>query len=182
MATYKLKMLLLGAAAVGKTSLIQNFIKGKFQKEYKMTIGTDIFTKDVVVNIEGEEIPVTLSIWDIAGQERFSFFRTSFYKGASGAMMCFDLTRYETFNPGIVNWLKELWGFTGKIPIVIIGNKNDLQKYRAVRDNDAEKFAKKIPCKYIETSAKTGDHVEDAFYSIALEMVKLMREKDKAVQ
>jgi small GTP-binding protein len=178
MSTYKLKLLLLGAAAVGKTSLIQNFIKGKFQKEYKMTIGTDIFTKDVVVNHNNENIPVTLSIWDIAGQERFSFFRTSFYKGASGAMITFDLTRYETFNPGIVNWLKELWSHTGRIPVAILGNKNDLEKYRAVRQGDADKFAGKIPCYYMETSAKTGDHVEEAFNIIATEMVKKMKQKE----
>ncbi|MHA1231034.1 MAG: Rab family GTPase [Candidatus Helarchaeota archaeon] len=178
MPTYKLKMLLLGAAAVGKTSLIQNFIKGKFEKEYKMTIGTDIFTKDVVVNYNDEDIPVTLSIWDIAGQDRFAFFRTSFYKGASGAMIVFDLTRYSTFNPGVVNWLKELWGYTGRIPIILLGNKNDLEKYRAVRGEDAEKFAKKIPCVFLETSAKTGANVEKSFKTLAYEMVKLMKQKE----
>jgi len=171
-------MLLLGAAAVGKTSLIQNFIKGKFEKEYKMTIGTDIFTKDLIVDLNGEQIPVTLSIWDIAGQERFSFFRTSFYKGAVGAMIVFDLTRYETFNPGIVNWLKELWGFTGRIPIIILGNKSDLDKYRAVRTEDVNKFAQKVPCEFLETSAKTSVNVESSFYTLATEMIKIMKQKE----
>ena len=178
MATYKLKMLLLGAAAVGKTSLIQNFIKGKFEKDYKMTIGTDIFTKDVIVNYNNEEVPVTLSIWDIAGQERFSFFRTSFYKGATGAMIVFDLTRYDTFNPGIVKWLKELWGESGRIPVVILGNKNDLKKYRAVKGEDVDKFAKKIRCNFLETSAKSGDYVEESFNYIAKEMIKIMKQKE----
>ncbi|MHA1697191.1 MAG: Rab family GTPase [Candidatus Helarchaeota archaeon] len=182
MATYKLKMLLLGAAAVGKTSLIQKFIKGRFEKEYKMTIGTDIFTKDLVVKYNNEDIAVTLSIWDIAGQERFSFFRTAFYKGAVGALIVFDLTRYETFNPGIVNWLKELWGFTGRIPVVILGNKNDLKRYRAVKGEDAEKFANKIASDFMETSAKTGDHVEEAFSILAHKMVKAMKEKEQNVQ
>ncbi|MHA1271180.1 MAG: Rab family GTPase [Candidatus Helarchaeota archaeon] len=182
MASYKLKMLLLGAAAVGKTSLIQKFIKGKFEKDYKMTIGTDIFTKDLVVNYEGEDIPVVLAIWDIAGQERFSFFRPAFYKGASGALIVFDLTRYETFNPGITDWLKELWGYTGRIPIVILGNKNDLEKYRAVRSEDALKYSKKISCTYLETSAKTGTNVENAFQIIATEMIIKMKEKEKLSQ
>ena len=73
-------MLLLGDAAVGKTSMIKQYIKGSFAKDYKMTIGTDIFTKDVIT----DEHTITLSIWDIAGQERFKFFRQSFYRGASG--------------------------------------------------------------------------------------------------
>jgi len=163
-------MLLLGDAAVGKTSLIKQYIKGSFAKDYKMTIGTDIFTKDVVT----DEHTITLSIWDIAGQERFKFFRQSFYRGSSGAMVVFDLTRYPTFNPNVVNWLKELWGFTGRIPIVLIGNKVDLADLRNVREGDVQSFADKIPCPYIETSAKTGIHVDEAFKGIALSMLNKM--------
>jgi len=163
-------MLLLGDAAVGKTSLIKQYIKGSFAKDYKMTIGTDIFTKDIVT----DEHTITLSIWDIAGQDRFKFFRQSFYRGASGAMVVFDLTRYPTFNPNVVNWLKELWNFTGKIPVVLIGNKVDLEDLRNVRQTDVQEFADKIPCKYIETSAKTGTAVNDSFYEIALDMLNKM--------
>ncbi|MHA1651255.1 MAG: GTP-binding protein [Candidatus Helarchaeota archaeon] len=175
MGSFKLKMLLLGDAAVGKTSLIKQFIKGSFAKDYKMTIGTDIFTKDVVTN----EHTITLSIWDIAGQERFKFFRQSFYRGSSGAMVVFDLTRYTTFNPNVVNWLKELWGFTGRIPIVLIGNKVDLADLRNVRKADVQAFADKIPCKYIETSAKTGEHVDEAFRELAMAMLNKMLESQR---
>ena len=168
--SYKLKMLLLGDAAVGKTSLIKQYIKGSFAKDYKMTIGTDIFTKDVVT----DEHTITLSIWDIAGQDRFKFFRQSFYRGASGAMVAFDLTRYPTFNPNVVNWLKELWGFTGRIPIILIGNKVDLADLRNVRSMDVQQFADKIPCRYIETSAKTGQHVDESFHELALAMLNKM--------
>lgn len=163
-------MLLLGDAAVGKTSLIKQYIKGSFAKDYKMTIGTDIFTKDVVT----DEHTITLSIWDIAGQDRFKFFRQSFYRGASGAMVVFDLTRYPTFNPNVVNWLKELWGFTGRIPIILIGNKVDLADLRNVRESDVKNFADKIPCSYIETSAKTGIHVDESFKEIATGMLSKM--------
>lgn len=172
MGSFKLKMLLLGDAAVGKTSLIKQYIKGSFAKDYKMTIGTDIFTKDVVT----DEHTITLSIWDIAGQERFKFFRQSFYRGSSGAMVVFDLTRYPTFNPNVVNWLKELWGFTGRIPIVLIGNKVDLADLRNVRQNDVQQFADKIPCKYVETSAKTGTQVDEAFQELAVSMLNKMLE------
>lgn len=170
MGTYKLKMLLLGDAAVGKTSLIKQYIKGSFAKDYKMTIGTDIFTKDVIT----DEHTITLSIWDIAGQDRFKFFRQSFYRGSSGAMVVFDLTRYPTFNPNVVNWLKELWGFTGRIPIILIGNKVDLADLRNVREVDVQTFADKIPCSYFETSAKSGIHVDEAFKEVALFMLEKM--------
>jgi len=168
--SYKLKMLLLGDAAVGKTSLIKQYIKGSFAKDYKMTIGTDIFTKDIVTN----EHTITLSIWDIAGQDRFKFFRQSFYRGSSGAMVIFDLTRYPTFNPNVVNWLKELWGFTGRIPVVLIGNKVDLADLRNIKQADVQAFADKIPCKYIETSAKTGTAVNESFYELAQSMLDKM--------
>ncbi|HUY00732.1 MAG TPA: Rab family GTPase [Candidatus Deferrimicrobium sp.] len=170
MGSFKLKCLLLGDAAVGKTSLIKQYIKGSFAKDYKMTIGTDIFTKDVVT----DEHNITLSIWDIAGQERFKFFRQSFYRGASGAMVVFDLTRYPTFNPNVVNWLKELWGFTGRLPVVLIGNKLDLADLRNVRKADVQAFADKIPCPYIETSAKTGEQVDDSFRNLAIAMLDKM--------
>ena len=170
MGSFKLKCLLLGDAAVGKTSLIKQFIKGSFAKDYKMTIGTDIFTKDIIT----DEHTITLSIWDIAGQERFKFFRQSFYRGASGAMVVFDLTRYPTFNPNVVNWLKELWGFTGRLPVVLIGNKVDLADLRNIRKADVQAFADKIPCSYIETSAKTGEQVDDSFKKLALSMLDKM--------
>lgn len=162
---YKLKILLIGDAAVGKTSLINKFVKGAFKKDYKMTVGCDLFMKNLSLN-DGQDL-VTLSIWDIAGQDRFSYFRSAFYKGAKGAIVVFDLTRYGTFNPSILNWLKELWGFTGKIPIVLIGNKLDLTNMRSVRQRLAISFAEEIPCPYLETSAKEGQGVEEAFQKIA---------------
>ncbi len=100
MSNYKLKILLCGPAAVGKTSLIQRFIKSRFQSDYKLTVGVDILTKEVEYE-EGKT--ATLSIWDIGGQERFSFIRTTFYKGASGVLLVFDLSRAATWD-AIKNW------------------------------------------------------------------------------
>jgi len=84
MSSFKLKVLLTGAAAVGKTSLVQRFIKNRFQANYKLTVGVDILTKDV--EFRSGEI-ATLSIWDIGGQQRFEFIRSTFYKGAAGALL-----------------------------------------------------------------------------------------------
>ncbi|MFX0140100.1 MAG: Rab family GTPase, partial [Candidatus Hodarchaeota archaeon] len=123
MSSFKLKVLLTGAAAVGKTSLVQRFIKNRFQANYKLTVGVDILTKDVEFR-QGEI--ATLSIWDIGGQQRFEFIRSTFYKGAAGALLVFDLTREQTYTE-TRKWLTEIRQFAGEnIPFVFIGNKADL--------------------------------------------------------
>jgi small GTP-binding protein len=123
MSSFKLKVLLTGAAAVGKTSLVQRFIKNRFAANYKLTVGVDILTKDV--EFRPGEI-ATLSIWDIGGQQRFEFIRSTFYKGAAGALLVFDLTREQTYTE-TRKWLTEIRQFAGeRIPFVLIGNKADL--------------------------------------------------------
>ncbi|MBD3227067.1 MAG: GTP-binding protein [Candidatus Lokiarchaeota archaeon] len=166
MSSFKLKVLLCGDGAVGKTSLIHRFIQQRFQANYKLTVGVDILTKDVILNRQGEEKRASLSIWDIGGQQRFEFIRSTFYKGAAGALLIFDLTRYGTFNPGIKKWLAEIKQFAGDIPFVIIGNKVDLEEVREVERSEAELLAENNDSIYIETSAKTGKHVDESFIKL----------------
>ncbi len=168
MSEYKLKVLLVGDGAVGKTSAVQRFIHSYFAANYKLTVGVDILTKDV--EFEPGRI-ATLSIWDIGGQQRFQFIRNSFFKGASGVIAVFDITRYATFNPGIINWINEVRQFCGDIPIVLIGNKNDLEEVREVSSTDEELLAQQIHCAYLETSAKTGLNISEAFINLTKEIV-----------
>ena len=154
MSSFKLKVLLTGAAAVGKTSLVQRFIKNRFQANYKLTVGVDILTKDV--EFRSGEI-ATLSIWDIGGQQRFEFIRSTFYKGAAGALLVFDLTREQTYTE-TRKWLTEIRQFAGEnIPFVLIGNKADLiEDVGLVIDRDeARAFAENEGSIYVETSDKT---------------------------
>lgn len=164
MSTYKLKILLCGPAAVGKTSLIHRFIKSKFERDYKLTVGVDILTKNVEY-AAGKT--ATLSIWDIGGQERFSFIRTTFYKGASGALLVFDLSRSSTFG-SIKNWRAEVSQFAGDIPFVLIGNKLDLipEVGEVIDRDECREYAEDEGSIYIETSAKDGTNVDEAFIEL----------------
>jgi small GTP-binding protein len=171
MSSYKLKVLLCGAAAVGKTSLVQRFIKNRFATNYKLTVGVDILTKDV--NYEGDEI-ATLSIWDIGGQQRFEFIRSTFYKGAAGVLLAFDLSRAQTYTE-VRKWLAEIRQFAGEhIPFILVGNKVDLIEDvgEVIDREEARKFAENESSIYIETSAKTGINVEESFTELTRRIIK----------
>ncbi len=169
MSSYKLKILLLGDGAVGKTSAVQRFVHSYFAASYKLTVGVDILTKDVQTH---PDCIATLSIWDIGGQQRFSFIRSTFYKGTAGVIAVFDITRYHTFNPGVINWINEVRQFAGDVPIILLGNKNDLEDLREVSNEEAQNLANQVPCLYFETSAKTGTNIDEAFTRLAREVVE----------
>lgn len=158
-----------GPAAVGKTSLIQRFIKSRFQSDYKLTVGVDILTKEV--EYEAGKM-ATLSIWDIGGQERFSFIRTTFYKGASGVLLVFDLSRAATWD-AIKNWRAEVKQFAGDIPFVLIGNKVDLiaDVGEVVDRDECRRYAEEQNSIYIEASAKDGTNVDESFHELTRRII-----------
>ncbi len=165
------KLVMLGDEAVGKTSLIIQHTEHRFSESYKMTIGTDISAKLIQVEEQkGTKTNVYLIIWDIGGQEKYRILRESYLRGASGALLVFDITNKNTYH-SIYNWVDETKKFCGKdIPMLLLGNKVDLESERDVSIEDGDKMAKELNVEYVETSAKSGEKVDKAFNS----MVKLI--------
>ncbi len=168
MINFKFKVLITGPAAVGKTSLLNRFVNNEFKGDYSSTIGAKFLTKEIDIKSDDpdeEGAHIQLSLWDVGGQPRFVDLRTTFYRGANGALMVYDLVREETFKE-LKSWYSEMIKVLGQdLPLIIIGNKSDLIKKqgRKVDIEVAQKFAKQKNSYYIETSAKTGMNVDKAF-------------------
>ncbi len=163
---FKFKITLFGHGGVGKTSLLLRYIKDYFVEDLKKTIGSNFLIKDV--DVEGTT--VRLLLWDIGGQPQFHKLRTIYFKGSNAALGVFDLSSSQTLLkiPGWISSIKKTVKKT--IPMVLLGNKADLE--REVDKTEAEDLAKKLNCNYLETSAKTGLNVEQAFESIARACLK----------
>ncbi|MCD6446507.1 GTP-binding protein, partial [Candidatus Bathyarchaeota archaeon] len=154
-------------------SLVQRFVHNRFAKSYLMTIGMEPSEKFVTLK---DGTIIALSIWDLAGQERFRFIRHTFYKGAKAALMVFDLTRVSTLKD-IEHWNKEFVSHCGPNAIkILVGNKNDLEDEIAVSEQECIDMHKKIQSlDFIRTSALTGEHVNEAFTKIAELLVQQVR-------
>jgi small GTP-binding protein len=160
---YRIKVIIIGEAGVGKTSLVKKFVSGRFTSDYRVSIGANLFVKELILN---SDINVTIQIWDIAGQEKWVKMRHLYYRGAHGALIVGDLTRGNTFEQLKEFWNPDLKKFCGDIPKILVVNKVDLEPI--VSNSDIEKLAQDINVKAtIITSAKNGQNVEEAFHQIA---------------
>jgi small GTP-binding protein len=164
------KLVFLGDGGVGKTSLAGRFVYDSFEGDYLATIGTNIHVKMVDV----DDTRVKLVIWDIAGQSGFAQLRKAYYQNAAGAFFVFDTTRPDTLE-SVDEWFDALFDITGKIPLVILENKIDLES--AIPKETIEKIAEKYEVVFIRTSAKEDRNVEKAFNEITLEILEKARAK-----
>ncbi|MFX1386509.1 MAG: Rab family GTPase [Promethearchaeota archaeon] len=155
------KIVVLGDAAVGKTSLINQFVEGSFKEDYKPTLGANIVRKDVNLN----RTKVRLIMWDLAGQEKYRVVRSMYFQGCQGALLVYDVTRYSTFDNVNSKWLRDFKKYVKKEgAYILIGNKTDLIDQRTVTTERGKEIAHKIKAShFIETSAKLGENIEEAF-------------------
>ncbi|MFX0169790.1 MAG: Rab family GTPase [Candidatus Hodarchaeota archaeon] len=158
--THRAKIIVVGDAAVGKTSLIVRYVKGVFNPGYIITLGVNFFSQDVTI------LDKTLRyiIWDTAGQERFGPVRKKYYLGARGALLVFDLTNLQSFEH-LDFWVKEIEGICGEIPVLLVGNKADLTP--VVKQSAIQEYATLHNMTYVETSAKTGMNSIRPFFLLA---------------
>eukprot|EP01128_Nolandella_sp_AFSM9_P000383 TRINITY_DN10542_c0_g1_i1.p1 TRINITY_DN10542_c0_g1~~TRINITY_DN10542_c0_g1_i1.p1 ORF type:complete len:233 (-),score=55.57 TRINITY_DN10542_c0_g1_i1:235-846(-) len=151
-------MIVIGDTAVGKSCLLMQFSDGKFSPVHDLTIGVEFGAKKITV--DGKTI--SLQIWDTAGQESFRSITRSYYRGAAGALLVYDITRRETFHH-LSSWLEDARKHANEnMVIMLIGNKSDLDR-RRVSTEEGEQFARENGLIFLETSAKTAANVEEAF-------------------
>jgi len=171
MITYKI--LILGDSTVGKTAFIVRFCEGKFEEDSLTTIGLDSKVKF----ISRQDKKIQLQIWDTAGQERFRSLSKSWYKGADGILLMYDISNYDSFKH-IKNWINDIKTNISipfeKLALIVIGHKSDLpDDKRKVDKNDIQTFENSHGIKIIEASAKIDKNVNESMIALIDKMLEL---------
>ena len=166
------KILLLGEFRVGKSSMVLRYVEDRFPGDYMATIGANFLVKSVDL----ENIRVGLQIWDLGGHTRSSQVGRVFFQGVSGALLVYDLTRPDTLEK-IPLWQEQLKKFSPNAKLYLVGNKNDLTGERQISTEEGRSAQKQFSVEhFFETSAKTGDYIQETFEHMALSLVKASEE------
>lgn len=156
---YLFKILLIGNSGVGKSSLLLRFADDTFTDNFMPTIGVDF--KIRTLEVDGKTIK--LQIWDTAGQERFKTITSSYYKGAHGIIVVYDVTDKESFK-NIDTWMNEVEKHASdNVSRILVGNKSDLTDSRQVSTDEGKELSDQYNIRFMETSAKESANVEEAF-------------------
>lgn len=166
-----LKVILLGDAAVGKTSLVRRFVLDEFSDKYISTIGTKVSKKMLLLKgPDGRKCKVILMVWDILGQRSFRTLHETQMSGARGALFVCDLTRRDTLD-SMSGWIEDFRKVSGERPLILLANKNDLKDRHTYGVAEVEEKAKEYDASYHLTSAKTGENVERAFSDLGMLLI-----------
>mmetsp|Transcript_20826 Transcript_20826/g.23183 ORF Transcript_20826/g.23183 Transcript_20826/m.23183 type:complete len:186 (-) Transcript_20826:93-650(-) len=169
------KVVMVGGGGVGKSALTIRLIQNSFIDKYDPTI-EDSYRKQVEIDKQ----VLVLDILDTAGQEEYSTLQDQYMRSGQGFMLVFDITQKTTFQD-IPRFKEKILRVKDmqKFPMVLVGNKCDLEEEREVTKQEAQDLAKKYGCPYFETSAKCRVNVEEAFYQCVREIKKALKEKGK---
>lgn len=160
---YLFKLLLIGDSGVGKSCLLVRFSDDTYTQDYISTIGVDF--KIRTIDLDGKI--VKLQIWDTAGQERFRTITSSYYRGAHGIIVVYDVTDQESFN-NATQWFQEIERYAlNNVTKLLVGNKADLSESKIVDYATAKDFADGMNISFLETSALSSTNVEQAFFTMA---------------
>ena len=166
----KYKILILGDSKVGKSCFLTRYADKTYQEDYLSTIGMDYKIKNY--ELENGDI-IKLYIWDTAGQDRFRSITSNYYKGADGIILIYDITKQETFN-NVRNWITSIKEEApAKVVLVLVGNKVDDEKNRAVPKSEGEKIADEYNLPFLECSAKSDINVTETFDVLIKKIVEI---------
>jgi len=160
------KLLVIGDSSVGKSSLLLRYADNTFTESFISTIGVDFKIKTIPLDNSN----IKLQIWDTAGQERFRTITSSYYRGAHGIIIVYDVTNQDSFR-NVQKWLQEIDRYAGDhVHKILVGNKCDMESERRVTTKEAQEFADQLNIILIETSAKTAVNVDNVFSEVASEI------------
>jgi small GTP-binding protein len=159
-----LKYIVIGSSGVGKTAILTRLENDVFRNDAHPTIGVDFVISKI--DVQGQSFK--LHIWDTAGQERFKALAKSYFRCAMGVILVFDITERRSFDD-VNQWLMDVHSqCEPNVAVTLVGNKRDLESVRAVSLSEATDFARFHHINYVETSARTGENITDAFYQSVL--------------
>lgn len=172
---YKIKIIVVGDSGVGKTNLINRFASDKFDTNSKATIGVEFVYKTLKINKE----VIKVEVWDTAGQERYRAITSSYYKGAKGAIIVYDITNEDSFN-NVESWMNEVTKKGKKdMQFLLVGNKKDLINDRKVTEQKGIDKAKELNMNLFEASALEKTNVNEAFNYLVKEIyLNIRKEKN----
>lgn len=179
---YQFRVTIVGDSGVGKSSLLRSFSWAKFSPKHEATLGVDLFAR--ILNVARSR--VKLLLWDTAGQEKFRYLIRSYYRNCSGIVVAYSICQRESFD-SVPGWMKEIkthmFGHDTDPVVILVGCKSDLAQIadnRQVTKHEAEKLADSLSIPFIETSAKAGENVDEAFATLGKQMCQRekMRKKD----
>ena len=171
------KVLLLGNSDVGKSSLLLRYVDSVWSDTFVPTIGVDFKVK--TIEIDGKK--VKLQIWDTAGQERFRTVVSTYFRGAHGIFLIYDITNRDSFK-NLENWLIEIEkNASENVLKILIGNKNDLEDERDISPDEGKAFANRNGMQFIETSAKMNTNVNEAFETLGKLMIEFNSQQKQAM-
>uniref|UniRef100_A0A7N0USM0 Uncharacterized protein n=1 Tax=Kalanchoe fedtschenkoi TaxID=63787 RepID=A0A7N0USM0_KALFE len=173
---YLFKLLLIGDSGVGKSCLLLRFSDDSYLDSYISTIGVDFKIRTV----EHDGKTIKLQIWDTAGQERFRTITSSYYRGAHGIIVVYDVTEEESFK-SVRQWLSEIDRYaTQNVNKLLVGNKSDLTENRVISFETGQALADEVGIPFMETSAKDSTNVEQAFMAMSAQIKDRMASQPAA--
>ena len=170
---YLLKYIIIGDQAVGKSNILLRYTQGEFKNEYQTTIGVEFGAKNANIN----NTLYRIQIWDTAGQENFRSITRAYYKNSVCALVVYDITNKDSFN-NVSKCIDDCKNQSPKtIYMILVGNKTDLEDKREVSTEEGQELADKYGIDFYESSAKTGENIEEIFYNSANEIAKRISQR-----